>query len=707
VWLVVMKSLVRPKSLVVVAMIVLGVSGACLPTRGEAQENKRTPLSRATELVDAYIEQAQHERDPALKRRMLIEGYAALLSLPIDRDVGEVALKLRKIDDWEKLTDADSQLMQDAIATTKELAKKYQGRDRVAQLNRILFGDYAAEIAIRTYEFKRLADANAREAMAEFLAAEPDEVRYRRIEELCRLGKIDLAGQAALAWTDRKWANFTGGILSELGMVREAEARALENMTPGGLALPRGVEMLTTLAITESRRGNVDTVQRIARMVLDSPYGRQAASEGYIGHDLGPCESKLWNEWPDWRHRSIGHSSSAELRDEPGPPDAARSILSYLGEAVAGAGVDPRSAALIDELIAVQDREYATKGVDPLNVQLLGYSRPQGMSQEEHLSLFSKNVYQRNLHVASRKALTLARFAAGGGLDDASAAALRPSAVQRTFWNYPHSRTAERILALSDAEQKQLGHVAPGIDLVLRFNSLVRAGRGLEARALLAGHPNVHLQFRGDRPLLRMVGVLENAGLRSEAVAMLDAYLQVEPEPDTLAVHFLLTQGRADQAKAMLLDMVDTGSNVFVGAMLLRELDPTIDVGRLQSSILRGEPYEQISNWMKLLDALAWHAASREIETLLRNPPAALLLLEKSQAACARDTITGLHSVALARRGELEAALRMVVRRDLKQRCYCVERWRDGAPDFEYGEFPHFDARYLVQEWVSRGHAAN
>ena len=223
-----------------------------------------------------------------------------------------------------------------------------------------------------------------------------------------------------------------------------------------------------------------------------------------------------------------------------------------------------------------------------------------------------------------------------------------------------------------------------------------------------AKHPRVHLEFRGDRLLLRMVGVLQNADMQQQAAAMLDAYLEIEPGPDTIAVHFLLTQGRVDRAKAMLRDFLSAGKEVFVSVMLLRELEPTIDVSKLEIGTVWGKPYEKIENWLSVMDALAWSGASDDIDSWRRNPVTELVLLDKDQQACVRDTAMGLEAIALARRGDLEAGLKSIAGRSLKRRSYCLARREsDDSWRFDYAEAPFFDVRYLVQEWVARGHAVN
>ena len=418
----------------------------------------------------------------------------------------------------------------------------------------------------------------------------------------------------------------------------------------------------------------------------------------------GPCDSKLWNEWPEWRRRSVGVASSSGLRGEPGPVREI-SVGAHLGEAIAGAGNAPGSLELIDRLIALQDRDNAENAVDPVNLALLS-RLPEGMTDDERMNLVIQYYDQRHVYRESKESLLLSRFVAGGALDDSLAKVATADAVKQSLWDYPHSPIAQRILSLSDRDRERIRRVSANLEPMLRFNALVWEGRGREARSLSAEHPGLRLEFHSDRPLLRLVGVLLNAEMNHQAAAMLDAYLEVEPGPDTIAVHFLLMQGRIDRTKAMLRDFLSQGSEVFVSIMLLRELEPTLDVSKLEITPRFGEAWEKIENWLSVMDALAWTGSSDEIDLWRRNPPAALASLDEGQRACVQDTATGLEAVALARRGDLEAGLRLVVDRDLKQRGYCLAgREVGGAWRFDYADRPFFDLRYLVQEWVRRGHA--
>jgi len=637
---------------------------------------------------------------------MLIEGYTALLSLPIERDLADTARRLRKISDGLGYNGPDLELLKWWQWEAVRLFERYLEPERVDRLLRILMDDaHAFEREKRDYEFKRLVDADDRKALVSFLSRDEDGKSVGRIKDLCRENRYELAGFAALEWKDPDLAAYRADILAQLGMTEQAEILARERLAADGRKKRDGIKMLTRLAATESRRGDTAAVQRLALAALDGPAAHFLAEGLAPDVSRGPCDSKLWNEWPEWRQRSVRVASSVGLRDEPGPVRRI-SVGAYLGEAIAGAGNAPGSIELIDRLIALQDRDNAENAVDPVNLALL-YRLPEGMTDDERMYLLADYHDQRHVYRESKESLLLSRFVAGGGLDDSLAKVATADAMELALRNYPHSPIAQRILSLSDPERERIRRASPNLEPMLRFNALVWEGRGREARSLTAEHPGLRLEFHSDRPLLRLVGVLLNAEMEQQAAAMLDAYLEVEPGPDTIAVYFLLLQGRVDRAKAMLRDFLSEGREVFVSVMLLRELEPTIDVSKLEISPRFGEAWERIENWLSVMDALAWTGSSDEIDLWRRNPPAALASLDEGQRACVQDTATGLEAVALARRGDLEAGLRLVVDRNLKQRGYCLAGSAvGGAWHFDYADTPFFDLRYLVQEWVARGHAA-
>ena len=688
---------------IVVAALAMALG---MSSDGDAQSNgSRTTLQRATELVDTYIARAGREKDPDMRQRMLIEGYTALLSLPIERDLRDTAKRLLEISDGLGHFGKDRGLLDEWQWEAVRLFERYFEPERVYRLLHILIDDaHYFERARRDYEFQRLVDADAREALIDFLSRDEDGKSVGRIKDLCRENRYDLAGFAALKWTDPTWADSRADILGQLGLTRPAETVARESLAADGRKKRAGIEMLTRLAATESRRGDTASVQRLARAVLDDPDTRFVAKSLGLNVSRGPCDSKLWNEWPEWRRRSVGVASSSGLRGEPGPVREI-SVGAHLGEAIAGAGNAPGSLELIDRLIALQDRDNAENAVDPVNLALLS-RLPEGMTDDERMNLVIQYYDQRHVYRESKESLLLSRFVAGGALDDSLAKVATADAVKQSLWDYPHSPIAQRILSLSDRDRERIRRVSANLEPMLRFNALVWEGRGREARSLSAEHPGLRLEFHSDRPLLRLVGVLLNAEMNHQAAAMLDAYLEVEPGPDTIAVHFLLMQGRIDRTKAMLRDFLSQGSEVFVSIMLLRELEPTLDVSKLEITPRFGEAWEKIENWLSVMDALAWTGSSDEIDLWRRNPPMEFASLDEGQRACVQDTATGLEAVALARRGDLEAGLRLVVDRDLKQRGYCLAgREVGGAWRFDYADRPFFDLRYLVQEWVRRGHA--
>jgi hypothetical protein len=668
------------------ALLALALAMLCLTQRGKAQTtNDQTPPWRAAELVEAYLGKASQVNDLALRQTMFIEGYAAELVLPVDKDSRTTAGNLEDIDRGLRaigiLTGFSSDLG-DAREDAVRLIKKYKRPTEVKQLLRALRNADYADGEIADYEFDQLVKANRREAVAALLIADEDK-RQKRFEALCREGKYDLAGYAALKVTDPTWADFTASIMSQLGMTAEAERRAPQNMAirdpyypPAALGAP------TRLALSESRQGRRQDVQRHVRMILDA-----AAVEmvGYSNGDAarGPCESKLWNEWPSWEARSVKWSSTPQGRVESFPPESTP-LAANLGEALAGTGIDDESVKLIDRLMAVVAAQIPANEPGP---------PPKGADQKT-IDAWSGRAYRYKRLTEARKSLALARVAAGGELDDAAANGLSTEGMARFLRDYPHADLAPRILSLSEPEQGRIRNVQPSFEAGLRYLALIHEGRSEQASELAGSHPEVREQV--DWRLLPIIAGLQNAGLQTRAVQMLDAYLELGIKPDDGVVYLLLAQGRTERAKAILREFVsgERADDVFLGVMLLRELGERLEWETVRAS-LRGAPGEKIDNWLAAIDALAWSGAADDIEKLARTPPAEFAALTPADAADARCTVSGLQAVALARSGKLEAALELVAGRSLEERNYGCKPHR----------YPVFDLRSLVNEYVGRGHA--
>ncbi len=133
--------------------------------------------------------------------------------------------------------------------------------------------------------------------------------------------------------------------------------------------------------------------------------------------------------------------------------------------------------------------------------------------------------------------------------------------------------------------------------------------------------------------------------------------------------------------------------------MLLRELGDDMDVPTLVGLRKGADGIEASRRLIEIADALAWDGRPAEIEAAIRQPPREVAQLPAKDMACLRDTLQGLLAVSLARRGMLEEGIRLVADRKLEQRQFC---WVGRG----YDSKPIFDVRFLVQEWVRRGHAA-
>jgi hypothetical protein len=677
-----MNSLIWPKFTLFRGAIALAIGAVLVPLQSNAQNaSDRTTLSRAAELVDDHLARAQRQEDLALRQRMSIEGYIAELSLPLDKEMHHAAKRLRDIDAGSWAIDITPDFLLDARWETIALAERHHDPSRVRQLLRALLDSDGAVDALRGYEFERLVDANKREAIAAFVVADESSIQDR-LKTLCNKGKLDLAAYAAMQVTDPTWAEFAAGIMSEAGMVGEAEARASRGLTTIGSWKPDGLRILAKIAATESRRGHTDAVERLVRMVLNAANAQSIADEeGNFGR--GPCEAGLWNEWPRWHARSMRWLSLPQPPFD-GVDSSRKSLAAAFGEALAGAGPGPDSLKLVDRLIALVDREISAGRVGP---------PPNGKIEPEAFLLWVDRRNRLRKLEEARRSLMVARVAAGGDVDDEAVQALSVEAVSRFLMMYPHTGLALRILSFSKTERDRL-HRNADLDATLQYVALMHEGRAKEARVVADAYPKAG--EAADWRLLDIVAGLQNAGLQAKAVAMLDAYLELKPAYDTAVLHLLLVQGRTERAKAILRGFIssENDDHVFIGVMLLRELGDRLDVATLKSS-LRGAPAEKVKNWLAAIDALAWSAANEDIDSLLRSPPIEVASLSEGEAEPIRCAAWGLQAIALARAGRLETAVELVRQRNLQQRTYGCKGHR--------GAF--FDIRYLVQEWVERGHA--
>ncbi|CAN5898747.1 hypothetical protein BH11PSE3_BH11PSE3_00850 [soil metagenome] len=663
--------------------LAIWLSCVCLPLNAQ-DAAQQTSLTRANELVSEHISRARREQDLSLRQRLFTEAYAAKLSLPTEDDLRAEARGLREIARGLWSIDITPFYQEDAERDIIRLNENRYGRARVRHVVHALLGEDDAALELQRYDFDGLIRANNRDEVA--AAVVSDETPYRQIARLCRHGKLDLAGYAANKVTSAQWANVTAGFMAELGMIDEAERRASQYLPATNRWRPNGLEMLGKLAVTEARRGHGDTVRRLARMMLDAPNVDLITKlTGNTG--LGSCEEKLWDEWPDWHMRSIAWLSRPRPVFNVYPdPGSDRSLAATLGEALAGTGINSASKRLIDQLIAIIDRATAASQVGPLPVG----------ADEKAIGIWADGRAHHLTLGEARKSLMLARVAAGGDVDTAAANALTVKSVARFLYEFPHSGLSARILSFSTAEQWGLDLASPGLAAGLRYMALINEGRAKEARDLELSQPKARESISGVM-LQDIAASLQNAGLETRAKAAIDAYLDGQYRPDIFDVYLLLRQGQVDRAKTILRGFVSSdfdSDEVFLGVMLLRELGEPFDLATLRNA-LRGDPTAKTSNWIAAIDALTWSGASGNIDMLIRNPPSELAALTAADATRMLCTAFGLQAIAFARAGQLESGLRLVTERTLNQRSYRCEGDRR----------PFFDLRYLVQEWVNRGHA--
>lgn len=678
----------------------------CFASLGQAQSPAdRTTLARAVELVDAHLDRAQGEANADLKRRMQIEAYLALLSLPSTHRPYEAADRLRTIDEAlaQKPVSSDRELIEVGLGAARTLAEDRDDMQRIFLLDRQYSGLSSGEGVNKQY-FLQLMRANDAEAMGWFFQSMQPGVgevagivnRSVGIDWLCQRGHRSLAREVATRLTAPELDAAMGLRLADLGASAEAEQRAAGSMTQTTRRAPAGPEILARLAVMASRRGDSAEVERLVRKVVEAVEPRQLSPERRVSVDYGDCDWTLDRGFARrWQARSLYWQSAFKLSAPPAGTPLGQPYLVALADAVAGATAGPSSVALIEQLIAIFDKSARDNGVDLTNAAIL--------AADAQTDLARRNNAPALAWYGARQSLILARVAAGAPIDDAAAKALGLDWAASFMALYPRSPLAERLAGLGGPDRETLDRINPMLRAQLQLIGLVLAGNAVDARALVESEPAAVDLDAG--PVLQIIEAQQNAGLTDRAAAALDAYLHVFPGKDLPALRLLLLQGRVDRAKLLLREFVAGSagafgvSDIFVGVMLLRELGDRSDVATLVGLRPGVDAPEASRRLIEVADALAWEGAAGEIEAATRQLPRELSQLPAKDAACLRDTLQGLQAVALARRGELEAGLRLVEGRSLDQRQFC---WVGKG----YDSKPIFDLRFLVQEWVRRGQAA-
>ena len=678
----------------------------CFASLGQAQSPvDRTTLARAIELIDAQLDKAQRETNAELKLRLQIEAYLALLSLPSTHRPYEAADRLRAIDEAlaDKPASGDREVIEFGLNAARALAEERDDLQRIFLLDRQYSGLSSGEGVNKQY-FLQLMRANDADAMTWFFQSMQPGVgeaagvvnRSVGIDWLCQHGHRSLAREVATRLTAPELDAAMGLRLAELGAATEAEQRAAGSMTQTTRRAPAGPEILARLAVVASRRGDGAEVERLVRKVVESVEPRQLSPERRVSVGYGDCDWTLDRGFARrWQARSVYWQSAFKLTAQPAGMAPGQPYLVALAEAVAGATAGSRSVELIEQLIAIFDQSARENGIDLTNAAIL--------AAEAQTDVARRNNAPALAWYGARQSLILARVAAGGTIDDTAASALSLEWAVSFLATYPRSTVSRRLADLAGPERETLDRINPKLRAQLQLIALVLEGNAVDARALMEAEPAAVDLDAG--PIIHIIEAQQNAGLTDRAAAALDAYLHVFPGKDLPALRLLLLQCQVDKAKVMLREFVAGSagafgvSDIFVGVMLLRELGDQTDVRTLVGLRQGTDAQEASRRLIEVADALAWEGAAGEIEAAARPLPRELAQLSAKDAACLRDTLQGLQAVALARRGELEAGLRLIEGRSLDQRQFC---WVGKG----YDSKPIFDLRFLVQEWVRRGHAA-
>lgn len=673
---------------------------------GHAQSpTGRTTLSRAIELIDAHLEKAQRETDADLKRRMQIEAYVALLSLPSTHRQYEAADRLRVAREPLEPLSGDNKVIGTGITEALALAEARSDLQKTYLIDRQFYGSSSGRGVERQY-FWQVMRANDPDAMTWLFQSMQPALGERgsatnrgiALNWLCQRGYRSLAREVAIRLKEPELDGVMGLKLADLGATAEAEQRADRVMRQTAQQAPAGPEILARLAIVASRRGDGAEVERLVHKFVRVVEPGQILPDRRVSTDYGDCGWTLDRGYWSRGARSIYWSTAFKVHGESRPYSSPwPSQLVALAESIAGTSTGARSIDLIDQLIVVLDKSARENGIDMMNAAILA------AAPQSELAMLNGPMISWYL---ARQSLVLARVMAGGAIDDQAARLLSLDRVMDFLISYPHSDLVRRLADLPEPERKILGQASPRLPATLRFIALILEGRGADAQALRASDPSAI--WLDNWRLTYLIDILENAGLRARAVAALDAYLLVFPEKHFAVVWLLMLQGQVDKARTMLREFAASSVSggggfldVFTSVMLLQELGDDTDISSFMRLRESDDVEEASRRLIEIVDAFAWAGRAAQIEAVLRHLPPEVAQLAPKDASCLRDTLEGFLAVALSRRGDLEAGIRLVANRGLEQRKLC---WPGEGGGKGYHSEPIFDIRFLVQEWVRRGH---
>ena len=673
---------------------------------GHAQSpTGRTTLSRAIELIDAHLEKAQRETDADLKRRMQIEAYVALLSLPSTHRQYEAADRLRVAREPLEPLSGDNKVIGTGITEALALAEARSDLQKTYLIDRQFYGSSSGRGVERQY-FWQVMRANDPDAMTWLFQSMQPALGERgsatnrgiALNWLCQRGYRSLAREVAIRLKEPELDGVMGLKLADLGATAEAEQRADRVMRQTAQQAPAGPEILARLAIVASRRGDGAEVERLVHKFVRVVEPGQILPDRRVSTDYGDCGWTLDRGYWSRGARSIYWSTAFKVNDESRPYSSPwPSQLVALAQSIAGTSTGARSIDLIDQLIVVLDKSARENGIDMMNAAILA------AAPQSELAMLNGPMISWYL---ARQSLVLARVMAGGAIDDQAARLLSLDRVMDFLISYPHSDLVRRLADLPEPERKILGQASPRLPATLRFIALILEGRGADAQALRASDPSAI--WLDNWRLTYLIDILENAGLRARAVAALDAYLLVFPEKHFAVVWLLMLQGQVDKARTMLREFAASSVSggggfldVFTSVMLLQELGDDTDISSFMRLRESDDVEEASRRLIEIVDAFAWAGRAAQIEAVLRHLPPEVAQLAPKDASCLRDTLEGFLAVALSRRGDLEAGIRLVANRGLEQRKLC---WPGEGGGKGYHSEPIFDIRFLVQEWVRRGH---
>lgn len=644
-----------------------------------------TTRARAIELVRDFLHQGGNLEPSEQSLWMQAEAHVALLSLTTG---GELRASLEALADLTRQIERNASQLVDLTRPVQEARTVEEWMTDAAALA-FSRGDVDRAMAIVNSLFAGKADASRQGIWAKVLDRAPRDIRVRMIERAGRDVLHAIGPQAAYARDLDLLRRYL--VASDLPPLDRAKLLANAGDTAAAIQIGGSIlnaagplsdgDFIDLVGMTRTfaRQGDTERTLDLVERIIARATPRQLLR-------------MFFGDWP-FRHldRSSMQDSVMALSQSPfgnhGPPNP-RYWIEILAESIAAVAPSPKSRALLATLSNLLDAESVRLGLGPLEVMLL-------RADWENLD---DDVRSARLDMAaaleqSREMVAVAQIAIGVPANELVHLPRFPWHYYQTMARHPRTALVRILASPSEA---------------------VRAALGPEWRCLRAGALVLQGQVDGDaasfmprcleqwwwRPsVLGAINELQLAGHMAEAKSAIAAYIETDTaEPLSDLVDLAEDIGEPSVLRAVYHRLRQFSVADFFLAVRVRQLGDSVDMLGLLNMVDPSDPEEVVGAWLDLIDALASVADTDGIEQVLRSSPGSLSRLSSEQITAVVGNAKGLHAIALARQGRLEDAIRLVGARSLdERRIHPVKRGYDISE-------PVFDVRYLVREWIVRGH---